>query len=95
MVHRLNEMGGVSCTLPLGAFYAYPDVSAFYGRRGGQRTIGDSVALCEYLLEEAQVACVPGAGFGTREHIRLSYATSMELIEKALDRVEAALKKIS
>ncbi len=95
MVDRLNGIEGVNCTLPLGAFYAYPDVSAFYGRRIGERTLGDSVALCEYLLEEGKVACVPGAGFGTREHIRLSYATSMELIEKALDRVEAALKKIS
>jgi aspartate aminotransferase len=80
--------------LPQGAFYAYPDMSSFYGRSAGGRVIDDSVALCEYILEEGRVACVPGAGFGTREHIRLSYATSMELIEKAMDRVEAALKKL-
>lgn len=95
MVDRLNALDGVQCALPQGAFYAYPDVSPFYGRRAGERAIGDSVALCEYLLEEGKVACVPGAGFGTREHIRLSYATSMELIEKAMDRVEHALNRLS
>ena len=94
MVERLNAIAGVRCTLPQGAFYAYPDMSSFYGRSAGGRVIDDSVALCEYILEEGRVACVPGAGFGTREHIRLSYATSMELIEKAMDRVEAALKKL-
>ena len=55
----------------------------------------DSVALCDYLLEEGLVACVPGAGFGTREHIRLSYATSMERITKAMDRVEKALGELA
>jgi aspartate aminotransferase len=89
MVERLNAIGGVECTLPSGAFYAYPDVSAYYGSQ-----VCDSVALCEYLLEEAKVACVPGAGFGTYEHIRLSYATSLDLLEKALDRVEAALSEL-
>ncbi len=94
MVERLNAIEGVRCTLPQGAFYAYPDMSSFYGRSADGRVIDDSVALCEYLLEAGRVACVPGAGFGTREHIRLSYATSMELIEKAMDRIEKALKKL-
>ncbi len=91
MVERLNALEGVECSLPQGAFYAYPDVTAYYGRRVGGRTIENSVSLCEYLLEEARVACVPGAGFGTHDHIRLSYATSMELIEVAMDRISAAL----
>ena len=94
MVDRLNAMANVQCTLPQGAFYAYPDVSKHYGSKSGQRDITDSVTLCEYLLEEGRVACVPGAGFGTQEHIRLSYATSMELIEQAMDRIDDALKKI-
>ncbi|MEC8646637.1 MAG: pyridoxal phosphate-dependent aminotransferase [Candidatus Latescibacterota bacterium] len=94
MVDRLNAMANVQCTLPLGAFYAYPDVSKLYGSKSGQRDIMDSVTLCEYLLEEGRVACVPGAGFGTQEHIRLSYATSMELIEQAMDRIDDALKKL-
>jgi len=95
MVERLNAIEGVNCTLPKGAFYAYPDISPFYGRSAGSQTVGDSVELCEYLLEEGRVACVPGAGFGTRQHVRLSYATSMELIETAMDRIEAALKKLT
>ena len=94
MVERLNAIEGVQCALPLGAFYAYPDVSVYYGRRAGRRKIEDSVGLCEYLLEEGKVACVPGAGFGTEEHIRLSYATSMENIEKAMDRVEEAMGRL-
>ncbi|MEE2628123.1 MAG: pyridoxal phosphate-dependent aminotransferase [Candidatus Latescibacterota bacterium] len=94
MVDRLNAMANVQCTLPQGAFYAYPDVSKLYGSKSGQRDITDSVTLCEYLLEEGRVACVPGAGFGTQEHIRLSYATSMELIEQAMDRIDDALKKL-
>ena len=94
MVDRLNAMANVQCTLPQGAFYAYPDVSKLYGSKSGRRDITDSVTLCEYLLEEGRVACVPGAGFGTQEHIRLSYATSMELIEQAMDRIDDALKKL-
>ena len=90
MVERLNAIAGIECALPQGAFYAYPDVTAYYGDR-----CADSVALCEYLLAEGLVACVPGAGFGTREHIRLSYATSMELIAKAMDRVEKALGELA
>jgi len=90
MVERLNAIAGIECALPQGAFYAYPDVTAYYGDR-----CADSVALCEYLLGEGLVACVPGAGFGTREHIRLSYATSMELIAKAMDRVEKALGELA
>ncbi|MFT5087601.1 MAG: aspartate aminotransferase [Candidatus Latescibacterota bacterium] len=95
MVERLNAIEGVSCTLPQGAFYAYPNMSPLYGRSVDGRIVEDSVGLCEYLLEEGRVACVPGAGFGTREHIRLSYATSMELIETAMDRIETALKKLA
>jgi len=94
MVQRLQALTDVKCELPQGAFYAYPDVSAYYGGRVGGRVITDSVVLCEYLLEDANVACVPGAGFGTEEHIRLSYATSMGLIEKAMDRVEDAMGQI-
>ena len=94
MVERLNAIEGIECPLPDGAFYAYPDVSVFYGRKAGQWHIEDSVVLCEYLLEEGKVACVPGAGFGTFEHMRLSYATSMEKIEIAMDRVEASLTRL-
>ena len=95
MVERLNAIEGVSCPLPLGAFYAYPDVSRYFGTAAGERRVADSVSLCEYLLEEARVACVPGAGFGTKPHIRLSYATSLERIEAAMDRLEEGLAALA
>ena len=94
MVERLNAIEGFECVLPQGAFYAYPDVSAYYGRKVGGREIVDSVSLCEYLLEEGRVACVPGAGFGTYEHMRLSYATALENIEKAMDRLTEAIGRL-
>ena len=64
MVERLTAIEGFECVLPQGACYAYPDVSAYYGRKVDGREIADSGSLCEYLLEEGRVACVPGAGFG-------------------------------
>ncbi len=94
MVDRLNALDGVRCTMPQGAFYAYPEVHELYGSRVGDRRIEDSVDLCAYLLDEAWVACVPGAGFGTRAHIRLSYATSMQNIETAMDRIQHAVERL-
>ncbi len=94
ILERLNSIEGASCITPKGSFYAYPDVSSYYGSRFNGKAIEGSVAMCTYLLDEAKVACVPGAGFGTDENIRLSYATSMENIEKALDRIEEGLSKL-
>ena len=94
MVERLNAMPGVKCTMPQGTFYAYPDVSGNFGGGAGPWKIEDSISLCEYLLHEAKVACVPGAGFGTREHVRLSYATAMKDIETAMDRIAEALEEL-
>ncbi len=81
---RLNAIEGVTCAEPTGAFYAFPDVSATYEKIG----VKDSVEFCNKLLEEAGVACVPGGGFGCDRNIRLSFATSMELIDKGIDRIE-------
>jgi len=92
IVGRLNRMPGVQCPTPAGAFYVFPDVSAYYGKTHDGRKIADSVALTDYLLEEFKVATVPGSGFGSPGHIRLSYATSMAQIEKAMDRIEEGLK---
>ena len=94
ILERLNSIEGVSCITPKGSFYAYPDVSSYYGSGFNGKAVEGSVAMCTYLLEEAKVACVPGGGFGTDENIRLSYATSMENIEKALDRIEEGLSKL-
>ena len=95
MVDSLNQLDGVTCELPLGAFYVYPDMSAYFGRAVDGRTIGDSTALCDYLLDEARVACVPGPGFGTTAHMRMSYATSMANLEQAMARIAEALGKLS
>jgi aspartate aminotransferase len=81
---RLAEIPGVHCARPEGAFYVYPNVSAYFGR-GGVRSSAD---VANRLLHEAHVVTVPGEGFGTNEHIRLSYATSREVLGKALDRMQ-------
>jgi aspartate aminotransferase len=83
VVKGLRSISGVKCTLPEGAFYAYPNISAFLGR-GGIKTASD---LAGNLLRQAHVATVPGEGFGTREHIRVSYATSVAELDRGLERM--------
>jgi len=95
IVSTLNAFAGVSCLKPQGAFYVFPNVSSFYGLSCGDRKISGSAALAEYLLEEAEVAVVPGVAFGDDRHIRISYATSMTLIEKGLERIREALIRLS
>ena len=95
MVDRLNKMQGVTCRMPTGAFYAFPNVGDVLSRRWKDRPIGSAAELATYLLNEAQVAVVPGEPFGSGYHIRLSYATAMEAIERGLTRIEAALGRLS
>jgi len=95
MVERLNKMPGVSCLMPVGAFYAFPNVSALYGKSAGGRKIDSSADMAAYLLEDANVALVHGKAFGDDRFIRLSYATSMENIEKGLNRIEQALARLA
>ena len=94
MLERLNNMKGVSCKTPVGAFYAFPNVSSYLGRKFQGNEIKTSLDLSTYLLEEAKVACVPGFAFGDDRFIRLSYATSMETVKKGLDRIEDFLGKL-
>jgi aspartate aminotransferase len=84
IVSGLREIPGVQCQKPTGAFYAYPNVSAFFGK-GGMNSASD---VARKLLHEAHVVTVPGEAFGTREHIRLSYATSLKEIERGLERMK-------
>ena len=95
IVGRLNAIPGVSCSMPVGAFYAFPKVSPLYGKGFGGKTIKGSADLAAYLLDEAKVAVVSGDAFGADEYIRLSYATSMAVIEKGMDRIEAALNALA
>lgn len=91
MIERLNAMQGVSCKTPVGAFYAFPNVSSHFGKKTNDTVINNSLELSTYLLENAKVATVPGSAFGDDKFIRLSYATSMDNIKKGLDRIENAL----
>jgi aspartate aminotransferase len=83
VVSGLRSIPGVKCTQPEGEFYAYPNISAFFGR-GGLQSASD---VAGRLLREAHVATVPGEGFGTRDHIRVSYATSVGELDRGLDRM--------
>jgi len=94
MVGRLNRMKGVSCLMPVGAFYAFPRISSLFGKSANNKAINNSSDLAAYLLEEAKVALVSGDAFGADEYIRLSYATSMENIQKGLERIDAAIARL-
>ncbi|MHB8880844.1 MAG: pyridoxal phosphate-dependent aminotransferase [Thermodesulfovibrionales bacterium] len=91
LVNELNTIDGMTCRMPAGAFYAFPNTSRIYGRKFGDKVIGSSGDLALYLLEEASVALVPGSAFGDDNYIRLSYATSMEDITRGLERIRKAL----
>ena len=92
VLKQLRQIDGVRCPTPQGAFYLYPDVSAFFGAETPDgETIEDSEDLCFYLLEEHHVALVPGTAFGAPEGLRISYASSMEDLETALKRIETGL----
>ena len=94
MYERLNQIEGITCENSCGAFYLMPDVSAYYGKTNKGQTITNSVEMAGYLLEEAQVAVVPGDGFRAPKNLRLSYSNSMENLMRGLDRIEDALKKL-
>jgi aspartate aminotransferase len=83
VVNGLRSIPGVTCTLPEGAFYAYPNVSSFFGRSG----LNSASDIAGKLLREAHVATVPGEGFGTPDHIRVSYATSTAELDRGLERM--------
>jgi aspartate aminotransferase len=94
MVDRLNAIEGVSCRTPVGAFYAFPNVSSYFGKKFNDNLVNNSLDLSTYFLEQAKVAMVPGSAFGDDKYIRLSYATSMDNIKKGIDRIEEALGKL-
>ena len=94
MLERLWAIPDLSCPEPLGAFYTFPQISAYYGRTLDGTPINGSMDFCEKLLEHAKLALVPGVAFGSDEYVRLSYATSKEQIKEAMDRLEWFLGKL-
>ena len=94
VVDRLRAIPGVTCTLPEGAFYVFPRVSAYFGAKWQDKTISSAMDLSLYLLQEGKVALVAGEGFGSSDHVRISYATSMKNLEQGLNQIETALKQL-
>ena len=95
IVDRLNEIPGISCFKPIGAFYVFPNFSEYYGKSYQGKKISNSTDLADYFLDVAKVAVVPGVEFGADPFERLSYATSMEDIREGVDRIEEALKQLT
>lgn len=91
MVQRLNAIEGISCPDAMGAFYLYPDVQSYLGKRAGERKIENAMDLCQYLLDEALVSTVPGEAYNVPGKIRISYSNSMENLKEGMDRIEKAL----
>jgi len=91
MLEMLQTVPGFITNVPKGAFYYFPDVTYYYGKRKGDTVISNACDLANYLLESANVAVVPGDAFGNPDCIRISYATSMELLTVAVERIKKAL----
>ena len=92
-----DELSGIpliKCSLPKGAFYIFPNVSEYFGLKYGDKLIKNSIDLCEYILNEAGIAMVPGEAFGSKNHVRVSYANSMSNLQEAVSRLGDALKKL-
>lgn len=94
VVERLNAIDGISCPMPQGAFYTFPKINALFGRRANGRTLSNSADVIDYLLDTAGVAVVPGEAFGADDHMRLSYAASMEALHTGLDRLDQAVQQL-
>jgi len=95
ILKRLSSIDGISFLKPQGAFYVFPNISQIIGRTFKKERIKDSIHLAQILLDEANVAVIPGSAFGAEGYLRLSYATSIENISEGLDRIEEFTKKLS
>ncbi len=94
IVAGLNDIDGITCMKPQGAFYVFPNISGLFGRSYKGKKLSGSSSFADYLLDEAGVAIVPGADFGQDNYMRLSYATSMKNIEEGVKRIKAAVGRL-
>jgi aspartate aminotransferase len=92
--HLLKEIPGIKANYPQGAFYFFPDVSAYYGKSDGTKTIANGDDFCLYMLEVGHVSLVPGGAFGDANCVRLSYAASEKDLTEAMRRMKDALAKL-
>ena len=90
----LNEIEGVECFVPKGAFYVFPDISYYFGKSFKGKEIRNSIEFTDFLLDHAKVAVVPGIEFGSVKHIRISYATSMNDIKEGTKRIKESLQDL-
>ena len=96
VVDKLKSIKGISCILPEGAFYAYPNVSGLIGKKTQNgKILNNDAEIVEWLLESAEVAAVPGVAFGLEPYFRVSYATSLEVLKEAMNRIEEAVLTLS
>jgi aspartate aminotransferase len=95
IVQCLNAIPGIRCLKPQGAFYVFPNVSGLFGKTFQGKTLATPCDIADYLLEEAKAAVVPGEDFGSREHVRFSYATSLDEIQKGCARIRDAVARLS
>jgi aspartate aminotransferase len=94
MIDLLKEIPGFICNVPEGAFYLYPDVSEYFGKSFGTKTMQNATDLCDFILNEGHVAIVPGSAFGSPECIRISYAASEKDIRESVRRIKEVLTKL-
>ncbi|MCI0513523.1 pyridoxal phosphate-dependent aminotransferase, partial [candidate division KSB1 bacterium] len=94
MAHRLRQIPGITCHQSQGAFYLFPNFSAYLDREFEGHRLGNSYDLTNYLLEQARVAVVPGAAFGGENYIRFAYAAAQSDLETAMDRITHALLQL-
>jgi aspartate aminotransferase len=94
MHQRLNDLPNIHCVKPMGAFYCFPNISACFGHSAAGKPITDAVSFSSALLEQSHVAVVPGNDSGFHSHVRLSFATSMQEIDRGIDRIAEFLKKL-
>ncbi len=90
----VTSIKGVTCKKPTGAFYLFPSVRSFFGRKHKGRTMKSGDDIAEYRLNEERVVVIPGSGFGSKDHVRLSYACSMSELEKAAERLQRGFKRL-
>jgi aspartate aminotransferase len=93
-ISLLHETPGIKINVPDGAFYLFPDVTSYFGKKVGDRVILSGSDLCDYILDTAFVALVPGAAFGSPDCIRISYATSEDNLREAIKRINLALSQL-
>ena len=93
ITQKLNNIDGVSCVIPKGAFYVFPKISGLFGRKIDGELVHDSESLVNVLIDKANIAFVHGKSFGSDDHVRISYATSMENIVEGMKRLENVLAK--